>query len=379
MKIKGCYLRKHFSLAPIVFYLFTFAPALAPANIFDDSYFRGRAVLDAFDVPISFAADLKLFSHHYEKIQGDRWAYFLGKFDEGYDFIGVLKDMLRKEGVPQELIYLAMAESEFSPRAYSPKKASGIWQIMPETAKHLGLKIDGFIDERRDPIKSTKAAIAYLKFLHGATSKWYLAAIAYNCGIGRLQKAIKKAGTDDIAVLLDEEKKYLPKETRNYMRTILSMGIAFGDINNLSFNEKEHFLNRAGISTLVSVKVGPATSLEGIAKASEIPYEMLKRYNRHLKYPFTPPTAGKSYAIYMPYENLLPFKTNFKQEKNQHSKQFFIIYHVRAGDTLYGISRRYNISINALKAFNEIKGNHLSIKDKLVLPLFKGANTFAQK
>ena len=130
-----------------------------------------------------------------------RWEHYREKFDAGYDVIPLLKSMMNEAQIPQEFLFLAMAESEFNLRAYSPKKASGIWQIVPKTAKEWGLKITDFVDERRDPIKSTKMAIKYLQYLKNATGEWYLAAMAYNCGIGRLKKGIKRAGTEDIAVL----------------------------------------------------------------------------------------------------------------------------------------------------------------------------------
>lgn len=105
-----------------------------------------------------------------------------------------------------------MTESSLKTRAYSRKKASGLWQFMPETAKQYNLKTDDYVDERRDLIKSTEAASKHLSYLHDRFGKWYLAAIAYNCGGGRLSKAIEKAGSDKLSVLLDEEKIYSKRE-----------------------------------------------------------------------------------------------------------------------------------------------------------------------
>ncbi|RAX54765.1 hypothetical protein CCY99_02635 [Helicobacter sp. 16-1353] len=340
------------------------------ANFYENQYItKGQNILAAFDIDRSFQMDLDLFEMHHRKTKGEKWESFLESFDKGYTYIPILKQMLNDAGVPQEFLYLAMAESEFSPRAYSPKKASGIWQIMPKTGRQLGLRIDEFIDERRDPIKSTEAAIKYLKSLYNATGKWYLAAMAYNCGIGRLQKAIKEAGSDDIYVLMDEQKKYIPSETRNYIRMIISMGIAFNDINTLKTEEKEYFLNRGAALTLASIKLPAGTSLESISKGAGMDLKELQQYNRQFKYNFLPPIKGE-YDVYLPYDYLLDFKQNFKPKKID-LENYFIVYRVKKGDSLYSISRKYGISIATLKNANNLNKTLLSINQKLIVPLMQ--------
>lgn len=338
------------------------------ANFYENQYSaRSQNTLQAFDIDSSFQTDVDLFEIHYQKTKGEKWEHFLESFDKGYTYIPILKQMLSDAGVPKEFLYLAMAESEFSPRAYSPKKASGIWQIMPSTGRQLGLRIDDFIDERRDPIKSTEAAIKYLKFLYNATGKWYLAAMAYNCGIGRLQKAIKEAGSDDIYVLMDEKKKYIPSETRNYIRMIISMSVAFNDINALKIEEKEYFLNRGATLTLASIKAPAGTSLESISEGAGMDLKELQQYNRHFKYNFLPPIKGE-YDVYLPYDNLLSFKQNFKPKKID-LENYFIVYKVKKGDSLYSISKKYGVSIAMLKSSNNLNRTLLSINQKLIIPL----------
>lgn len=341
----------------------------ANANFYENQD-RGQNILAAFDIDSSFQTNIDLYSLHYEKTKGDKWLDFLESFDKGYEYIPILKQMLADAGIPQEFLYLAMAESEFSPRANSPKKASGIWQIMPSTGRQLGLRIDEFIDERKDPIKSTQAAITYLKYLYNATGKWYLAAMAYNCGIGRLQKAIKEAGSDDIAVLMDEDKKYIPAETRNYIRMIISMSVAFSDIDALKNEEKEYFLNRGVSLTLASIKLPAGTSLESISSAAGIKLEILQQYNRQFKYNFLPLIKGE-YDVYLPYDNLLTFKQNFKP-KQINLDNYLIVYKVQKGDTLYSISKKYGISVTSLKNANNLNKSFLSINQKLVIPLLGG-------
>lgn len=359
-----------------IYVFFSLFTSNVSASFYDNQYVaRSTKTMEAFEIDTAFQIDPIFLQMHLEKTSGDKWNHFLESYENGYEFIPILKQMLADEKVPQEFLYLAMAESEFKTRAYSVKKASGIWQIMPNTGRSLGLRIDDFIDERRDPIKSTKAAIKYLKFLHNATGKWYLAAMAYNCGIGRLQKAIKEAGSDDINILLDEDKRYIPAETRNYIRMILSMDIAFNDINSLKDIKKEYFLNRGAALSLTSVSVGAGTSLDSIAKGANITTEELKNYNRHFKYGFTPLTKG-NYDVYIPYNKLLTFKQNFKPKKIN-LENYIVTYRVKKGDSLYGISRKYNTSVASIKSMNNLKKNTISINQKLLIPLsssYKVAN-----
>lgn len=151
---------------------------------------KANNVLNAFGVHTAFIGNVA-DSERAQRIQ-DKWQYFLKQFEHSYEFIPTLKNMMAKEEIPQEFLFLAMTESAFAPTAKSSKKAIGIWQIMPATGKSLGLEINSYIDERKDPIRSTEAAIKYLKYLYDATGEWYLAAMAYNCGLGRLKGGLKK-------------------------------------------------------------------------------------------------------------------------------------------------------------------------------------------
>lgn len=327
-----------------------------------------EGILNSFDLDVSFLPALSQANITYERSVQARWEYFAKKFDQGYEVIPILRLMMAEAGIPQEFLFLAMAESEFSVRAYSPKKASGIWQLMPKTAKELGLKINSYIDERRDPIKSTKAAIKYLKYLKNATGEWYLAAMAYNCGIGRLQKAIKKAGTKDIQVLLDADKAYLPRETRHYIQMILGMSLAFNNADVLKKEDREYFLNRGASRTITGVEVDAGTPLLEVAKSIDLPLNELKKYNKHFKYNFLPPGKGK-YTVYVPYTKLSAFKQNFQPTKNQNA--MYVLHRVKKGESLYSIAKKYKTSVAELKSINEVKSNHLSIKQSLIIPILK--------
>ncbi|MGI0440390.1 transglycosylase SLT domain-containing protein [Helicobacter himalayensis] len=298
--------------------------------------------------------------------------YFLKRFENSYTFIPIIRNMIAKEGLPQEFLFVAMVESEFIINAQSSKRASGIWQFMPNTAKSLGLEINDYIDERKDLIKSTRAALEYLKFLYEQMGQqWYLAVMAYNCGYGRLLKAIEQAdGDTSLNTLLDEEKQYLPPETRNYIRKIVAMSLVFNDADFLKNNNLEYLLNRGATDTLATLKLKSGLPLGLVASSIGLSLNELRKYNMHFKYAFLPPgPADKEYNVYIPYEKLSLFRQNF--DTNYKPNSAFILHKVQKGETLTSISRQYKTTINELKRVNGLKNSFLSINQKLVIPILK--------
>jgi membrane-bound lytic murein transglycosylase D len=287
--------------------------------------------------------------------------------NDAYIFIPLVKKIIADGDVPSEILYLAMAESNFSTRAYSKKRASGMWQFMPYTGRVYGLKIDEYVDERRDLVKSTKSAVKYLNVLHHKFGKWYLAAIAYNCGEGRLRKAIRRAGTDDLSVLLDPKKKYIPRESRNYIRKIIALALLGYDEDYMMENECDYLLNRGNAYSLATVYVPAGESLSRVAKLISMPSKELKKLNRHLKYEFLPP-YGNRYHLYIPYVKLVDFKKNYKPAKLQ---TMYLVHTVSSGDNLSYLGKKYGIPYGRIKDFNKLKSNSLSLKQKLIIPVSK--------
>ncbi|MEE8437267.1 MAG: lytic transglycosylase domain-containing protein [Candidatus Neomarinimicrobiota bacterium] len=144
---------------------------------------------------------------------------------ERYDYYGpVIKKIIAENGLPDNLIYLAMIESGFNPRAYSRANAAGMWQFIYSTGKMYGLQRSWYVDERRDPVKATNAACAYIKDLYEEFDSWYLALAAYNVGSGRMHRAIRLHQTTDFWQLHS-----LPRETRNYIPYFLAASIIAND------------------------------------------------------------------------------------------------------------------------------------------------------
>ncbi|NHA48429.1 lytic transglycosylase domain-containing protein [Helicobacter pylori] len=325
--------------------------------------------LEAFGVNAGFLSQMP---NALKKMnEEEEWKRLVKRFDVNYQFIPIIKNMLIEASVPQEFLFLAMAESKFSSRAYSRKKAVGIWQFMPSTAKELGLKVNHYIDERRDPIKSTQAAITYLKRLYKQTGEWYLVAMAYNYGLRKVQNAIKAAGTSDIKILLDEDKKYLPKETREYIRSILSLALKFNSLDNLK--DKEYLLNRGARVSLVGVPFKRRTSLVQVAKNLNLSLETLKSYNHQFRYNILP-SKDPTYTIYIPYEKLALFKQRqLKQNKNIQAspKSPFITHVVLPKETLSSIAKRYQVSISSIQLANNLKDSNIFIHQRLIIPTNK--------
>lgn len=350
------------------YFLLLLLPILLSANLtYTSNYKKEVALLESFDIESSFLYDPIMNKMKNNKKSTYKNKHFFKAMNEAYLFIPAIKNILAKHNIPPEFLYLAMAESNFSTRAYSRKRASGLWQFMPYTGKLYGLKINEYVDERRDLIKSTEAAAKYLSRLHKKFGKWYLAAIAYNCGGGRLSKAIKKAGTDKLSVLLNPKKKYIPKESRFYIRKIVALAMIGHDEKFLMNSEYEHLLNRANAYSLSTVKLPRGESLRRVSKLVGIPLKELKKLNRHLKYDFIPPYADK-YDIYIPYIKLSDFKQNYNEKP---IKKIYKVHVVKRGDNLSYIGKKYGVSYRVIKDFNKLKSNRLQLKQKLIVPITK--------
>lgn len=331
------------------------------------NYPKELQLLDSFDVDGKFIYDPILNDMKAALKKKYKTRHFFKAMDDAYIFIPAIKNILTRYDVPKEFLYLAMAESNFYNTAYSKKRAAGLWQFMPKTGKLYGLKIDEYVDERRDPIKSTKAAAKYLTYLHKKLGKWYLAAIAYNCGSGRVARAIKRAKSDDLGVLLDPKRRYIPRESRFYIRKILALALLANDEQFLLDSEYEYLLNRANAYSLATVTLPGGASLVELSKQVGIPLKELKKLNRHLKYDFIPPYKN-GYTVYIPYIKLADFKQKYHPSPN---RKVYVVYRVKRGDNLSKIGKRYGVPYRVIMDFNHLRSHMLRLKQKLVIPIDK--------
>jgi membrane-bound lytic murein transglycosylase D len=341
-------------------------PLLLLANLtYESNYNKELTLLESFDIEPSFLYDPVMNDMRNKRTSPKKHKKFFKAMQDAYLFIPAIKNILAKYDIPQEFLYLAMAESNFSTRAYSHKRAAGMWQFMPKTGKLYHLHIDEYVDERRDLIKSTEAAAKYLTDLHKRFGKWYLAAIAYNCGGGRLSRAIKKAGSDELSVLLNPKKKYIPRESRFYIRKIVALALIGTDEQFLLSSEYGYLLNRANAYPISTIKLPPGESLNRVAKLIDLPLRELKKLNRHLKYDFVPPYA-KHYNVYIPYIKLADFKQKYREKPMQN---IYKIYKVKSGDNLSKIGKKYGVSYHVIMDFNKLKNSRLRLRQKLIIPI----------
>lgn len=212
------------------------------------------------------------------------------QLEEGSRFEPMIRAKMRAGGIPEDMYYLALIESGFDPNAYSKAAAVGMWQFMASTARGMGMRVDWWVDERRDPIRSTTAAVSFLRGLREQLGSLYLAAAAYNGGPGRIARGLSRyaddlegtAAEDRFFVLADKD--FLPRETREYVPQLIAAALI----------AKEPRRYGMEIRTLPpfeydSVRVGPATPVAAIAKASGTTVREIQSLNPHILRGMTPP------------------------------------------------------------------------------------------
>ena len=208
---------------------------------------------------------------------------------------GMIREQLRARGMPEELLYLAMIESGFSPFATSRVAASGVWQFMGPTARAYGLTVDAWVDERRDPIRATDAALDYLEELHERFGSWYLAAAAYNAGPGRVSGVLRRhglgeGGDEDLYWKIIED---LPPETRDYVPKILAAALLAEQAEHFGFD-----VERSLPYLFDRVLLPGGTPLAEVAQVLDVSPSLLRQMNPHLIRGVTPP--GRSYMVRVP-------------------------------------------------------------------------------
>lgn len=269
-------------------------------------------ILNTLDINPSFVKD-----YQYNKMKNNidqiTTKFFLMSLKRGQIFLPNLHEIIGNSDIPNIFLYMAMTESGFLLDAKSHKNARGLWQLMPKTAKRLGLKITKDIDERLDPIKSTKAAIKYLNYLHKRFKKWYLVAIAYNCGETKLANAIKRAKTDDLLTLLNPQKKYLPRESRNYIRRIIISALLAFDRTIILKNNAQHLFGNCSGQKLKKVTIKKGTSITKISKKYNISLKEIKKCNPQILRYYVP-KIDNEYYIYLP-ESIAKKIEKIKSEK----------------------------------------------------------------
>ena len=222
------------------------------------------------------------------------------RLSEGTRYEAMIRERLRAGGLPEDMYYLALVESGFNPHAYSRAAAVGMWQFMTTTARGMGLRVDWWVDERRDPVRSTEAAVRFLRGLNEQFGSMYLAAAAYNGGPGRIARGLSRYEDDlegiegDDAFFALADKKYLRNETREYVPQLIAAALVAKEADRYGIRIE----NRPRFE-YDSARVGPLVPLAAIAKAAGAPVKEIADLNSHLLRGMTPPRATSTVRIPM--------------------------------------------------------------------------------
>jgi membrane-bound lytic murein transglycosylase D len=271
---------------------------------------------------------------------------------------------LKEHGLPEDLVYLSLIESGFNPYAYSRAKAVGLWQFISRTGERYGLRVNWWVDERRDPEKSTIAAAKYLKDLYDLFASWYLAAAGYNAGEYKIMKAIKRYRTEDFWKLTDQ--RYLKRETKDYVPQMIAAALIAKEPEKYGFIDIEY----QEPLRYEKVKVPELTDLDLIAKACETSLEEIKDLNPEIRRGVTPPNENE-------YEIKIPFGKGDLYLKNLEALQplekfQFKTHLVKKGETLKRITKTYRVDLEPLLEINHLnKKSSISNGMTLLIPISK--------
>jgi membrane-bound lytic murein transglycosylase D len=271
-----------------------------------------------------------------------------------------MKPVFRELGIPTDLYYLALIESGYNPKAYSYAKAMGIWQFISSTGRLYGLRRTDWLDERRDPEKSTRAAARHLKDLFDELGSWPLALAAYNAGRGRVQRAIAKAGTDDFWSL------ELPGQTRNYVPAFYAAVIISKDPERYGFQPEYEELAPTEI-----MEVGGGTRLSLVAALCRTSVDAIQELNPELRKATVPP--GGKYALKVPAGRVEELSAGLSRIPQGKTTAGLSDYRVAPGDTLFGIAQRFGTSVESIREANRLAASEIRAGQQLVIPGQRGA------
>jgi membrane-bound lytic murein transglycosylase D len=321
-------------------------------------------------VPLALARTLELDALYHPRVQfyldyfngpGRQWFQtWLSRTGTYQEYI---QTTLRENNLPESIFYLALIESGLNPYAMSRRGAGGMWQFMPYTARRYGLRVDFWVDERRDLDKSTQAAIGYLTELYRRFGSWPLALASYNAGEGKVARVVEKNGNDNYWELI--ELPGLKKETKDYLPKMIAACIIAESPAEYGFvkAEKQTF-------SYEKLTVKDAVDLGKVAEVAGVSYAEIEKMNPAILRGITPP--GCEYALKIPVgmgEKLLAAYSGLKPEE----RVTYMRHVIKKGDTLGHIAQRYGVTVEELRQFNHLSRYAiLRVGANLIVPISRG-------
>lgn len=338
---------------------------------YTDDQIREKMKLIPSLVPLQYNATVKQFIDFFAYKRRGLMARCLAN---SQIYFPVFEEILDRKGVPIEFKYLPIVESAFNPVAVSRAGATGLWQIMYATASFLGLDINSYIDERRDPVRSTEAAADYLKKLYDMYGDWHLVLAAYNSGPGNVNKAIARAGgIKNFWAIMN----YLPAETRSYVPTYIAAVYVMNYYQDYKLVSAEP---RRELYIVDTVLITAKVSLKHISNTLNIPLDELQFLNPSVRAGVVPLTQHgfplnlpvKYFTLFEAKENEIMMDSSllFKDIQPTFIPSRTIWHKVKKGETVSKIAHKYGVTVSAIKKYNRISGNSVysGQKLKIVIP-----------
>ncbi len=308
-------------------------------------------VAASWDIPVRDWEAHDRVGHYVRIFGGSGMRNFAAMLERGTVYEPMIRSVFREQGIPEDLYYLALVESGFEPHAYSRAAAVGIWQFMAPTAKGYGLRLDWWVDERRDPVASTHAAARFLRDLRNQFGSDFLAAAAYNGGPTRLRRGLTRHASDigegsgDDAFFALTETGFLPRETQNYVPQLIAAALVAKEAERYGLT-----VNPQPPLAYDSVVVSGGVSLPAIAEAADVEPSVVVGLNPHYLRAATPIGSGE-WVVRIPQGTREAFEERWAG-MSQESRRAYTVYRAKAGETLHDVARKGGMSTRELAAFN---------------------------
>jgi membrane-bound lytic murein transglycosylase D len=351
-------------LAKVVTDVFGDSVAAAPAAKRDSSS------EPTWDMDVRSYETQERVAHYVNMFTGRSKDRIADRLQRGTRYEPMIRAKMKAGGLPEDMYYLALVESGFDPNAYSRAAAVGMWQFMTSTARDMGMRVDWWVDERRDPVRSTAAAVRFIRGLRDQFGSLYLAAAAYNGGPGRVSRGLARYADDlentagDDAFFVLAEKDYLRNETREYVPQLIAAAL-------IAKEPTRYGMELRPLPPLAydSVRVPARTPLAAVAKAASCSIRQILDLNPHLLRGMTPPRD--SFLIRLPSGSASVFDSAFASLPKG-DRIATTSLETKKGDTAERLARANGISVSALEGFNpsmrRLKSRRLAPGQVLLVP-----------
>jgi membrane-bound lytic murein transglycosylase D len=328
------------------------------------------AASPSWDIDVRSYESTKRVERYVRMFTGPAKERIAARLELGTRYEPMIRAKMRDGGIPEDMYYLALVESGFDPNAYSRAAAVGMWQFMTSTARDMGMRVDWWIDERRDPVKSTSAAVRFIKGLREQFGSLYLAAAAYNGGPGRIARGLTRYADDLEGTTGDDlffalaEKDYLRNETREYVPQLIAAALIAKDPERYGMK-----IARLAPYAYDSVRVGPSTPLAAVAHAATEKLSAVQELNPHVLRGLTPPKD--SFFVRVPVGRADSFAVAFACLPKSERIGFHTVQS-KKGESFASLAKREGLTARQVAQFNPkaktLKSGNLAPGQTIILP-----------